>query len=99
MCSYWRERFVPFFTPRGGMEKHLLISISKNPYPAYAVQKRVNSWVKAKQSRGGDHLPSQARRGRRARSARALGPCRWRFVGVSRGTRPREGPCSGRGSI
>src|SRR3954451_4417382 len=32
MCSYWRARLVPFFTPRGGMVRSLLAP-SANAYP------------------------------------------------------------------
>src|SRR5690348_1814373 len=35
MCSYWRARFVPFFTPRGGMSHlHRRTNGSYETYPA-----------------------------------------------------------------
>src|SRR5436190_23033029 len=39
-CSYWRARFVPFFTPRGGMDSPCVAS--RRPTPRVAGTNELN---------------------------------------------------------
>src|SRR5215208_2457513 len=67
MCSYWRARFVPFFTPRGGMQAPFLAVFQLVPRSGRTKRRRYDG-------RGAERCPSWPKeRDWKSRTRRKLG--------------------------